>query len=397
MLTFANKDIQMQIIEVTNKQTTQDFLNLPWLIYKNDKNWIPHIKQDIEKVFDPKQNKAHTTGKIIRWILKDHQNKTIGRIAAFINYELAESFKQPTGGLGFFECINDKTAAFKLFDTAKEWLQQHGMEAMDGPINFGEKNMFWGLLAENFTEMSSYGMNYNPPYYVNLFEDYGFQIYYKQLMYKRDMKTPVNDLFAEKSERIFQRKEYSIANVRKLSLDQIAANFRTVYNDAWGGHNNFKDMTLKTAREIMQTLKPIYDKDIMIFVYYKDSPIAFFINIPELNEIFKHVNGNLNWWGKLKFLYYKWKIQRTTMVGIVFGVSRKFQGRGIEAAMIKWSQDNIVPLNRYQQTVLTWIGDFNPKMLKVSENLGAKVYRTYHTYRYLFDRSKEFERCPILE
>ena len=101
MLTFANKDIQMQIIEVTNKQTTQDFLNLPWLIYKNDKNWIPHIKQDIEKVFDPKQNKAHTTGKIIRWILKDHQNKTIGRIAAFINYELAESFKQPTGVLGF--------------------------------------------------------------------------------------------------------------------------------------------------------------------------------------------------------------------------------------------------------------------------------------------------------
>ena len=56
MLTFVSKDIQMKIIEVTNKQTTHDFLNLPWLIYKNDKNWIPHLKQDIEKVFDPKQN-----------------------------------------------------------------------------------------------------------------------------------------------------------------------------------------------------------------------------------------------------------------------------------------------------------------------------------------------------
>ena len=397
MLTFVSKDIQMKIIEVTNKQKTHDFLNLPWLIYKNDKNWIPHLKQDIEKVFDPKQNKAHVNGKIIRWILKDDKNKTIGRIAAFINYDIANSYQQPTGGIGFFECINDKKVAFLLFDTAKDWLIKNGMEAMDGPINFGEKNMFWGLLTENFIDLSSYGMNYNPPYYEELFEEYGFQVYYKQFMYKRDMDTPLDQVFIDKYERLLQRKDYTISNVRKLSLNQIAENFRLVYNDAWGGHDNFKDMDLKTAQEIMQTLKPIYDKDIMIFVYYKNTPIAFFINIPELNELFKHVNGNLNWWGKLKFLYYKYTTTPTTMVGIVFGVSRKFQGRGIEAAMIKWSQDNIAPLNRYNQTVLTWIGDFNPKMLKVSEYLGAKVYRTYHTYRFLFDRNVAFERCQIME
>ena len=85
------------------------------------------------------------------------------------------------------------------------------------------------------------------------------------------------------------------------------------------------------------------------------------------------------------------------MVGIVFGVSRKFQGRGVEGAMIKWSQENIVTLNRYNETVLTWIGDFNPKMLKISDYLGAKVYRKYYTYRYLFDRNIPFERHPILE
>jgi hypothetical protein len=397
MLIFANKDIQMKIIEVTNKKTTQDFLNLPWFIYKDDKNWIPHLIQDIEKVFDPTKNKAHSKGKVIRWVLKDDSNKAIGRIAAFINYDLANSFKQPTGGLGFFECINDKDAAFLLFDTAKQWLIENEMEAMDGPINFGEKNMFWGLLTENFTDPNSYGMNYNPPYYQNLFEDYGFEVYYKQLMSKRDMSVPVQDVFVEKSERLMKRKEYSISNVRNLSLKQIAENFRTVYNDAWAGHDNFKSMDLKTANEIMQTLKPIYDKDIMVFVYYKETPIAFYINIPELNEIFKYVNGNLNWLGKLKFLYYQWKKPPTTMVGIVFGVSRKFQGRGVEGAMIKWSQENIVTLNRYNETVLTWIGDFNPKMLKISDYLGAKVYRKYHTYRYLFDRSIPFERHPILE
>lgn len=387
----------MKVIEVKDKKTINEFLKLPFKIYKDDKNWIPHLKQDIEKVFDPKKNKAHSTGKIIRWVLTDKNQATIGRIAAFIDYKTANTFEQPTGGIGFFECINDKKAAFTLFDTAKSWLKHEGMEAMDGPINFGEKNMFWGLLVKNFTDPNSYGMNYNPAYYIHLFEEYGFKTYYNQYMFKRDMLTPAQQNFIDKSERIMSRKQYSIANVRGLSIEQIAENFKTVYNNAWAGHNNFKNMKSATALKIMKQLKPVYDPDIMIFVYYNQTPIAFYINIPELNEIFKYVNGNLNWLGKLKFLYHKWKRTPKTMVGIVFGVDRKFQGKGVEGAMIKWAQDNIVSLNRYDQTVLTWIGDFNPKMLKVCKNLGTEVYRSYITYRYLFDRNKPFKRCPIVE
>ena len=382
----------MNIIEVNTPQTINEFLDLPFKIYQNDKNWIPHIKQDIEKVFDPKQNKAHVNGKIIRWLLTDDNNKPIGRIAAFIDFK-----EKKNGGLGFFECISDKTAAFHLLDTAKEWLITNGAELMDGPINFGEKNMFWGLLVENFTDPNSYTMNYNPSYYIDFFKDYGFKIYYKQFMYKRDIKVPVQDVFGAKYNRLMKDTDYTISNVKGLNIKEIASNFRTVYNNAWGGHNNFKMMTEKTAQKIMKSLKPIYDPKIIVFVFYKDKPIAFYVNIPELNEIFKHVNGNLNWLGKLKFLFHKFLKTPKTMVGIVFGVDRAFHSKGVEGAMIKWSELNIANKTQYEQTVLTWVGDFNPKMLKVCENLGAEIYRTYHTYRYLFDREKPFERCPIIE
>lgn len=381
----------MQTIEVKDSKTIKEFLNLPYKIYQNDKNWIPHLKQDIEKVFNPEQNKAHSNGKIIRWILTEN-NVTIGRIAAFINYK-----EVTNGGIGFFECINNQEAATILFDAAKDWLTKQGAEVMDGSINFGEKNMFWGVLTENFTDPNSYSMNYNPPYYNNLFKSYGFKVYYNQLMYKRDMHTPVRDVFLRKYERIVEDTDFKIENVEGLSLNQIADNFKTVYNAAWGGHDGFIDMHTNTARKIMTSLKPIYDPKIMVFVYYKNKPIAFYINIPELNEIFKYVNGNLNWLGKLKFLYHKLKKTPKTMVGIVFGVDKEFQGKGVEGAMIKWSQLNIVGKTQYNKTVLTWIGDFNPKMLKVCDNLGAEVYRKYATYRFLFDREKPFERCPIIE
>lgn len=381
----------MDIIEVTDKKTIKEFLNLPYAIYKTDENWIPHLKQDIEKVFDPLQNKAHSTGKIIRWILKDN-GRTIGRVAAFINFE-----KEKLGGIGFFECINDQEAANTLFNVSKDWLTNNGAELMDGSINFGEKNMFWGILTENFTDPNSYSMNYNPSYYNELFKSYGFEVYYNQLMYKRDLETPVRDVFLRKYDRIIEDDNYSIENVTKLSLNEIADNFRKVYNGAWGGHDGFKEMHEKTARKIMQSVKPVYDPEIIVFVYYKKNPIAFYVNIPELNEIFKYVNGDLNWIGKLKFLYHKWKKTPKTMVGIVFGVDKQFQGKGVEGAMIKWSQLNIAQKTQYDKTVLTWIGDFNPKMLKVCDNLGATVYRKYATYRFLFDRKKPFTRCPLID
>ncbi len=58
----------------------------------------------------------------------DDKGQIIGRIAAFINYEKANKHPEPTGGSGFFDCINDKKAAFLLLDTAKAWLQgqRHG-------------------------------------------------------------------------------------------------------------------------------------------------------------------------------------------------------------------------------------------------------------------------------
>ena len=383
----------MTVTEVNSNQTIKEFLKLPKKIYEKDKNWIPHIKQDIEKVFDPTKNKAHATGKVTRWILLNDKQETIGRIAAFVSNI---NNNKKSGGIGFFECIKDQKAANLLFDTAKDWLLNFELTYMDGPVNFGEKNMFWGLLVENYTDPNSYGMNYNPGYYRQLFETYGFKTYYKQFMYKRDMTMPVQEIFIRKHEMVMKDPDYTISNVKGLSINEIAHNFREVYNSAWGGHNNFKPMQERTAQKIMQNLKSIYDPDIMVFVYYQNKPVAFYINIPELNEIFKYVNGNLNWLGKLKFLYHKWRKTPRTMVGIVFGVDKDFQGKGVEGAIIKWSEDNIVGQTHYKKTVLTWIGDFNPKMLHLCENLGATVYRTYYTYRFLFDRNKSFKRMPII-
>jgi GNAT superfamily N-acetyltransferase len=387
----------MKLSKVHDARTLKDWMQLPWSIYAKDANWIPHLKQDIEKVFDPTKNKLLKEGKAERWVLYAANGKAIGRIAAFINPKTAWTEAQPTGGMGFFECINDQAAANLLLDAARDFLKEHGMEAMDGPINLGDRNMFWGLLIKNFTDPPIYGTNYNPAYYFDLLERYGFQIWFNQFFFKRSAEIPVQPIFHRKFQQLADDKRIRMHDSVGRNIEQIAQDFCTVYNDAWVDHENHKPMELATALKIVKAMKPVMDPRLLIFIRYDDRPIAMYISLPELNEIFRYVNGDLNWIGKLKFLWHKWRGTVQTMSGIVFGVAKEWQGKGIEGALIVYGEKNIVNRKLYKDTVLTWVGDFNPRMVKVCENLGAANYRTLATYRYLFDRNKPFERHPIIE
>ena len=165
----------MEIVVVNSESLAKEWLLFPLEIYKNDPNYIRPLDNDIKEVFDTEKNKYYRTGECERWLLKkDHEY--IGRMAVFTSKKWKN--EQPTGGIGFFECINSQEAANFLFDQAKIWLAARGMEAMDGNINFGERDKWWGLLVNGFEE-PLYNMNYNPPYYVQLFENYGFQIYFE--------------------------------------------------------------------------------------------------------------------------------------------------------------------------------------------------------------------------
>lgn len=384
----------MKIQLVDSSHSEKSFLDIPSYIYKNDPNWIPHIRQDLEKVFDKEKNKLFNEGKLERWVLFD-KNQEIGRIAAFVNKNYSDGMEFPTGGIGFFECIDDQKGANLLFDVAIIWLEKQGMKAVDGSINFGEKNMFWGVLVKNFSDMGSYGMNYNLSYYQKLFEEYGFETYYNQFCYMRDPLASIREKFTIDSKEIYANPDYTFSDVRGKSMDVVAQDFLTVYNNSWGGHHGFKKMTLKQAMGTMKALKPVLDKKIIFFVFYQKKPIAFYVNIPELNEIFLKVNGNLNWKGKLIFLYHKIKRTPKTMVGLVFGVDREFHGRGVEKALLKFTSKSLLEDNHYTNAIVTWIGDFNPKMVTTVESTEAKKYRILTTYRYMIDKTIPFERIKM--
>lgn len=387
----------MRVIEIKDKSQIEAFRRLPYELYKNDPHWVPHIRQDIEEVFDRKQNKFWHHGEACRWLLEDDKGEIIGRVAAFINKKLAHTFKQPTGGMGFFECTDDQKAANMLFDVCEKWLTERGMEAMDGPINFGEKDRYWGLITENFDMPPYYRQNYNPEYYVRLFENYGFQVYYNQLIFYRKVSDPLQEKFNERAEKVMADQNYECRHITKDKLAEYAEDFRAVYNRAWVTHDNFKGMEQAQAMSIMRRLKPILDEELVWFAYYKGKPVGFYISLPELNEVFRHVGDNLNWLGKLKFVLHRMRLKRKNSFGVAFGIDPDHQGIGLEGLIFKHLEKAIRPSHRYEGIIITWIGDFNPKMISIIRSLGGNKVREMATYRKLFDPNAEFERSPIIE
>lgn len=388
----------MTVQEVVTAADKKEFLLFPLSIYKNSLAWIRPLDKDVENVFNPEKNKTFRHGEVIRWLLKNDQHQTIGRIAAFVDQKTEKKGNdQPTGGLGFFECTNDKQAAVLLFDAAKNWLQSKGMEAMDGPVNFGSRDRWWGLLVDGYEREPNYQCNYNPPYYKDFFEAYGFQVYFNQFTFARKVIEPLSPKLHRKAELIGKQPDYEFRHLRKDEIPKLGEYLRTVYNKAWANRADNPEITSQQAALIVKQMKPILDERLLYFGFYKGEPISFFLSLPEINQIFKHVNGKLDWIGKIKFLWHTVRKTNKKAFGILFGVVPEHQGKGADGAMILAARAVLQDqYKRYEEYEMNWIGDFNPKMITVVEQVGGFVSKTHITYRKLFDENKPFKRHPIL-
>lgn len=374
------------IIEVKNQKQAKAFIDLPRMLYQSDPSWVCILDNEVESVFDPLKNSFFRHGVCMRWISVDAKDEVTGRIAAFINYQKTNGNEEPTGGIGFFECIHDEITAKELFRTAKNWLQANGMKAMDGPINFGENDKFWGLLVEGF-QSPSYGMNYNPPYYINFFESYGFEKLYDQFTNVLKLDKPIPPRFTKIADWVMQKVDYSFEHFSSSNKEKYFSDFREIYNDAWHDFENFVPIDIDTIRESFRQMEPIMDEKIIWFAYYKQEPIAFVICLPDANQLLKPLHGKMNLMNKLRFVWYKNKTTVDRLRIIVMGCKQKFHNHGIESALIRCLQNEVLPRNTIKEIELAWVGDFNKKMIALHEATGAVKAKVHRTYRYHFSGS----------
>jgi len=391
---MMNEMNSFKIQEVNDQKRERAFMYVPRSLYAGDNAWVCPLDEDIKNIFDRRRNPLFKNGDARKWILiSQSRGQIIGRIAAFYNTVKATKHKVPTGGVGFFECIDDQRAANLLFDTAKAWLMENGLEAMEGPVNFGENDRFWGLQIEGFTQ-PAYGMPYNKTYYQHLFEDYGFVCQYEQISRILDISNPLPERFTRIAEWVANKPQVEIAFGSRKKPEVFARVMQEVYNDAWKQTEFFTPITDDQVHEMVKTFRHVIIDPLIPYAMINDEPAAFIVALPDLNQIFKPFNGKFPLWRKLQFLLrsrnqFQWYLKKGILDRgrvIAMGVKEKYRKYGMESAMMIPAIIKAREMG-FKEMELSWVGDFNIGMNRLHEATGSMQARKHITYLYEFDQN----------
>ena len=382
----------MQLIEVNDRTGVKLFHEVARIIYQDDPNYVAPLRMEVENIFSPEKNDSFKNGSAIRWILADDRGSLIGRIAAFIDHNKAKKADLPTGGVGFFECVHDQKAADLMFDAAKEWLLERGAQGMDGNVNFGENMVNWGLLVEGFMPQA-YGMPYNMKYYAEMFESYGFRDYFQQFSYHKDLGEPFPERIVKFARYLETRPGYHFEHFNKKNPKKHIEDLVSILNNTWSNYmEGFTPIKPEGIASLVDSAKAIIEEEFIWFAYKDKRPIGVVVSFPDVNQILRHFNGRLNFFQAMRFMYLKRKKTITRFRVLLAGIIPEYQNSGAIAALFLQMLKTLEKKTQYTEMELSWVGDYNPRMRKIYEQIGGVQMKKHITYRYFFNPDTPFER-----
>ena len=366
---------ELNVEEVTHHQDLMAFIRFPWQIYQGDQNWVPPLIKDQLLKFSPDHPFRSHSEMIL--FLAFRGGRIVGRIAGIIDHHYIEFHQEKVGFFGFLESINDAGVCETLLSKVRDWLKEHRMEKMAGPMN-PSTNDECGVLVEGFDAPPCLMMPYNPPYYPSLLEGSGLRKRMDLYAYWLAQSFFLLDRLDRITERL--RKREPQLWVRPLNMrrfDEELKIIKEIYNQAWSKNWGFVPLTEEEINDLAKNLKPLVVPDLVLFAYLEEEPIGFSVSLPDYNEVLKHLNGKVGLLGGLKFLYYSRKIN--TLRVMLLGVKHAFQKKGVEGLLyIETFKRGIK--KGYHQAECSWILENNLLMQHGIEAMGGRRHKTYRIY-----------------
>ena len=360
----------------SNKQLMQ-FIKMPWTIYKNDPNWVPHLLMDRKKILSRKKNPFFEHAEA-EYFLAEYQGKIAGRIAAIKN-QLHNKYQNDNAGFfGFFECINNQEVANALFDEAKKWLKDRGCNMMRGPAN-PSSNDEWGLLIKGFDDPPRLLMTYNPEYYLSLFDDYGLSKEKDLYAFKLETDRVLSSEKLIRGQEIVKKRSGLV--IHQLNMENFDAELekvKFVYNKAWAPNWGFVPLTEKEIDAMAKDLKQLVEPKLVLFGEIDGSLVGFALVMLDYNQIFINMNGRLFPFGFLKMFTQKKKIQWARI--ITLGIIPEYQKKGLDSVFYYEIVKRAAELGIYKGEA-SWILEDNEMMNRGINLMSGEKYKEYRIYK----------------
>ena len=364
----------MNVVKIDSKKLLKEFIKVPFDLYKDDKYWVAPLISDSLKHLDTKINPFFEYAEAEYFIVVDGK-KVLGRISAHTNPNHNKFHNDKKGFFGFFDCIDNQEVANLLLLKAEEWLKSKGCEIISGPFNFNT-NDECGLLVEGFESSPFVMMPHNYSYYAKLLENYGLEKsmdLYAWLLETDTMPKFLDDL----AKRVIKNDNIKVRCLDKNNLRNDIETVFSIYQKAWEKNWGFVPMSKKEFDNLVSTLLPIVDPELVFIAEYNGIPSGFSVALPNYNFLLHKINGRRDPISIIKLLYYKNRI--TSMRIITLGVVHEFQGKGIDTLFYYHTWKTGLD-KHYNKGEFSWVLENNGMMNSIAKRLGAKVHKVYRIY-----------------
>jgi len=372
---------ELQIIPVSTSTERRAFLRLPERLYANDPNWVCPLRIERRDFFDPQENPFFDNAEV-QLFLARREGRWVGRITAHIYHPHNRVHNEKTGFFGFFECEDDYAIAEALWNAARDWLRERGMETMRGPANF-TTNHEVGFLVEGFDRPPVLMMTYNPPFYPEFADRYGFAKAMDFYAYHLTEDEGFDPRIARLMERIRKRTGATIRIIDMSRFDEEVARVQAIYDRAWAPNWGFVPMDAAEFRHLAKDLKQIIDPRVVLFAEINGKPVGFSLTLPDINQVLIRLHGRLFPFGLIKLLWLL-KVRRAVNRArvLVLGILPEYQKRGIDNVLYFETYHRGTSVG-YHEGEFSWILETNAQMVAAAENLGSRRYKTYRMYDLL--------------
>lgn len=369
---------ETKIEEVKDSKTLNDFIYLPFKLYKYDDAWVPPIVSDFKKYIMGKNNFLNQSGPNIK-IVAYKNNQMAGRLLVGINEHLnnAKGFKE--GYISLFESIEDMEVAFSMLEFAEKWLYNQGMDSIKGPLSLpgGDDNR--GFLIDNLEDPTLIMNTYNKKYYNDYFLEYGFEKYFDCYAYKTVFENENISRYEKLVPYAMEKYKFKLDKIDLKNIDKEMKDIKEIIIKAMPKEwDDFIPPTDDELNLIAKQIVPFADPDLIYIARTLDGkPIGFNISLPDYNQVLKKLNGKLFPFGIFKFLYLKKKIDK--MRFFVLFVVPEYRKKGVPSAIYLQSYSKALDKG-YKFGEGSTIWEYNDEMIRDIEKFGGERYKTYRIY-----------------
>jgi GNAT superfamily N-acetyltransferase len=378
--------LRPSILPIQNSEDLNNFIKFPWIINREDRNWVPPLIRDRRIKLDLARNKYWNCAERELFLVK--RGKTpLGTIAAIIDHHHNQVTKSQAGVFGFFECVDDQEIADLMFSTIEDWLKGRGIGTVRGPYNPSPTDEC-GVLIDGFNSRPALLEAHNPPYYAQLLENAGY-IPFNEMVARMavapDGAKQLNEFISGKLlrvvEKIRHRQDIHIRQVNFKKWERDISLACDIYNKSLEPLPGYVPIPKDEFKAFADSFRSFIDPELALLAEVGGIPVAFALALPDLTEALQKANGNLGFKG----LFHLWMATRNPTRGTfkILMVLPEYQNRGIETLLVLEIAQAAFSKG-YREMDMSLTGSENEKSNRFQENLGYTVYRRYKLYQKSF-------------